>query len=128
MRLLTSELRHRMPELYATEGIATDQKTVQAKFFTPDSNWTWLAVEGSVRLVQDGAVTYHPLSSETFTDLERAVQAGQCDVIFFGYVVGPFPEWGYFALSELKAARGPLGLPIERDIHFEPTAFGALRL
>ena len=37
------------------------------------------------------------------------------DFIFFGYVVGQFEEWGYFALSELESARGPLKLPIERD-------------
>jgi hypothetical protein len=26
---------------------------------------------------------------------------------------------GYFSLSELKSVKGPLGLPIERDLHFE---------
>jgi hypothetical protein len=36
-------------------------------------------------------------------------------------VIGFEREWGYFALSELEAAKGPLGLPIERDLHFEPT-------
>lgn len=28
-------------------------------------------------------------------------------------------EWGYFLLSGLESARGPLGLPIERDLYFE---------
>ena len=32
-------------------------------------------------------------------------------------------EWGYFVLSELESARGPLGLPIERDLHFKPSPF-----
>jgi hypothetical protein len=32
-------------------------------------------------------------------------------------------EWGYFVLSELESARGPLGLPIERDLYFEPAPF-----
>src|ERR1017187_4528458 len=31
------------------------------------------------------------------------------------------PELGYVSLHELAAARGPLGLPLERDLHFEPT-------
>lgn len=60
------------------------------KFFTPDSNWTWYGSEF------DGEDT------------------------FFGLVSGFEVELGYFLLSELAAVRGPLGLPIERDLHFEP--------
>jgi len=60
-------------------------------FFTPDSNWTWYAFEF------DG------------------------EDLFFGWVVGFEKELGYFLLSELVEARGPLGLPIERDLHFSPT-------
>ena len=40
--------------------------------------------------------------------------------MFFGLVIGFEQELGYFSLTELEAARGPLGLPIERDQHFEP--------
>jgi hypothetical protein len=29
-------------------------------------------------------------------------------------------ELGYFSLKELKEAKGPTGLLIERDLHFEP--------
>ena len=29
-------------------------------------------------------------------------------------------ELGYFSLSELRSARGPLGLAIERDLHWKP--------
>jgi hypothetical protein len=64
---------------------------VPVKFFTPDSCWTWYATEF------DGEDT------------------------FFGYVDGQFAELGYFSLSELASARGPLGLPIERDLHWNPT-------
>ena len=60
------------------------------KFFTPDSNWSWYASEF------DG------------------------EDIFFGLVSGFEVELGYFSLKELKSVRGPLGLPIERDLHFEP--------
>jgi len=66
------------------------------KFFTPDSNWTWYATEF------DG------------------------EDIFFGLVDGFELELGNFSLSELEQAHGPLGLPIERDLHFEPTSLGEL--
>ena len=61
------------------------------KFFTPDSNWTWWAWE------------YDPE-----------------DHIFFGLVDGFAVEMGYFSLQELQQIRGPLGLPIERDMYFDP--------
>lgn len=62
----------------------------QVKFFTPDSNWTWYASEF------DG------------------------EDIFFGLVSGLEVELGYFSLSELQSVRGPLGLPIERDLYYVP--------
>ncbi len=61
------------------------------KYFTPDSSWTWLATEF------DG------------------------DDTLFGLVDGHYRELGYFSLTELLAVRGPLGLPIERDLHWKPT-------
>ena len=36
---------------------------------------------------------------------------------FFGLVDGLEAELGYFWLSELTGVRGPLGLPIERDLY-----------
>jgi hypothetical protein len=39
----------------------------------------------------------------------------------FGLVDGQCREFGYFSLSELESVRGPMGLPIERDLHFKPT-------
>ena len=94
MKLLTAELRASLPSLYAQEK-STDP-TVHAKFFTPDSQWTWYVTEGSE---EDG------------------------DFRFFGFVCGMDDEWGYFVLSELESVRGPLGLPIERDLYFEPGPF-----
>ncbi len=69
----------------------------QVKFFTPDSNWTWYASEF------DGEDT------------------------FFGLVSGMEVELGYFSLKELEEARGPLGLPVERDLFFEPKTLIELR-
>ncbi len=94
MQLLTEELRAQLPPLYAQENVR--DPVVHVKFFTPDSSWTWYATEGS----PEGD-----------------------DFIFFGYVIGLEKEWGYFALSELASARGPFGLPIERDLYFRAAPF-----
>jgi len=69
---------------------------VIGKFFTPDAGWTWYAIEF------DG------------------------EDLFFGYVVGIFPELGYFQLSELEQVRGAFGLPVERDRSFEPCRLSAI--
>ena len=63
---------------------------VHVKFFTPDSSWTFYATE--------------------FDGEDR----------FFGLVVGMEKELGYFSLSEMQSVRGPLGLPIERDLYWQP--------
>jgi hypothetical protein len=89
--LLPFELRATLPRLYAQEK--EKDPMVHAKLFTPDSSWTWYVTEGQE---EDG------------------------DFLLFGYVVGLEREWGYFALSELESVRGPLGLPLERDLHFTP--------
>src|SRR5688572_19110838 len=94
MQLLPEELRASLPPLYSQDG--NSNPTVHAKFFTPDSNWTRFVTEGG---------------------------AEEDDFIFFGYVIGFEEEWGYFALSELRSAHGPLGLPIERDLYFKRGPF-----
>jgi len=66
------------------------QAVAYVKFFTPDSNWTWWGLEF------DGEDT------------------------FFGLVEGHVKEFGYFSLRELENARGPLGLPVERDLYWQP--------
>jgi hypothetical protein len=66
------------------------------KFFTPDGNWIWYATEF------DG------------------------EDLFFGLVIGLETELGYFSLAELESVRGPLGLSIERDLHFGPTKLDEL--
>ena len=90
MKLLTEALRAKLPPLGSTDRLPHDQAIVQAKFFTPDSSWTWYPAEF------DGVDT------------------------FFGLVVGFEVEAGHFSLSELESVRGPWGLPIERDRWFKP--------
>jgi hypothetical protein len=90
MKLLTKADTRILPSLYAQEYAA--DAVAQIKFFIP-GGWTWYATEGQV----EGT-----------------------DFLFFRFVVGPCPEWGYFCLSELESVRGPVGLSVERDLHFEP--------
>ena len=83
----------------------------QVKFFTPDSSWTWYASEGS------------PVDENGLYDTDEE----KVDFLFFGLVAGLEVELGYFSLSELEEAHGPLGLPIERDGYFEPKALRELK-
>jgi hypothetical protein len=91
MKLLTEEIKKRLPKLYATESIPLKDKVCVCKFFTPWTYWTWYVVEGSPR--EDG------------------------DWLLWGYVEGHENEWGYFLLSEMEEIRGPAGLKIERDLY-----------
>ncbi|WPH18074.1 DUF2958 domain-containing protein [Variovorax paradoxus] len=63
------------------------------KLFTPDAGATWLLTE----------IDPH--------DHDHAF--GLCDLGLGS------PELGWVSLAELATLRGPLGLPIERDLHFE---------
>ena len=65
------------------------------KLFTPDAGCTWLISE---------------LDPE-----EPDIAFGLCD-LGMGY-----PELGYVSLAELASVRGPMGLPVERDLHFTAT-------
>lgn len=89
MKLLTQEIRKKLPALYSQEDKG-GKAVVHVKFFTPDSNWTFYASEF------DGEDT------------------------FFGLVDGFEKELGYFSLKELDSVRGAMGLPIERDLYWEP--------
>jgi hypothetical protein len=76
----------------------TDQEidfTPVVKLFTPDAGATWLLTE---------------------IDPENPdIAFGLCDLGFGS------PELGLVSLTELSDVRGRLGLPIERDRHFEAT-------
>lgn len=108
-KLLDKASRSRLPELYSQEELGLDAKA-QVKFFTPDSNWTWYASEGSL-VDKDG---YYDTEDE------------KVDFLFFGLVIGHEIELGYFSLSELERFRGVSGLPIERDLFFKPTSLKEL--
>ena len=89
MELLTEAILEKLPPLYSTDGKDLGEVKAIVKFFTPWSNWTWYAAEF------DGKDT------------------------FFGLVEGFERELGYFSLQELTSVTGPMGLKVERDLHWK---------
>ena len=106
--LLTKELEKTLPALYSQEKNADPM--VMCKFFIP-GGWTWYAIEGS-EVDADGYCD---------TDNEKV------GFLFFGLVCGFDVELGYFLLSELETLRGKFGLPVERDLHFQPTRLSEVK-
>ena len=96
MKLLTKALEKTIPALYSQDGKG-DEAIVHVKFFNPCGAATWFINE------------YDPE-----------------DRIFFGYadLYGAGPEGGAelgnVSLDELKSVKLPMGLGIERDIHWTP--------
>ena len=93
MKLLTNAQRETMLKngFRSMEDETSDPQPV-VKLFTPDGSATWLLTE----LDPD----------------DNDIAFGLCDLGMGS------PELGSVRLSELTTARGPLGLPIERDRYF----------
>jgi hypothetical protein len=94
MKLLTKALIEKL----IANGRESRERDVDhappVKLFTPDANATWLLTE---------------------VDPQNPDQAfGLCDL-----GLGT-PELGYVSLQEISTLRGPLGLPVERDLYFRP--------
>lgn len=98
MKLLTEEIRRKLPPLYSQDSKG-GKAVVYTKYFTPSSNWTWYVTEGE------------PVTDDSGKEV---------DFRFFGLVDGHCKELGYFSLSELESVNGPMGLPIERDLFWQP--------
>jgi hypothetical protein len=97
--LIPKELIEKMkiPKLYETERAINP--ICHIKLFTPDSVFTWFIIE---------------ISKE---DMDTC----------YGFVKGFESELGYFSLKELENIKGALGLGVERDISFKPTALEIIR-
>lgn len=94
MMLLTQDIKKKLPVFYHYDNnkIETKEIIAQVKYFTTWNDWRWYGVE------------FDPETK-----------------LFYGWVDGDFPEWGYFSLDELSQVRGgPLNLSIERDLFFTP--------
>jgi len=90
MKLLTKSIEAQLQSQYS-KGSDMGQLVV-AKFFDPCGSWTWYLMN------QD---------------------PGDPDYLW-GIVSGFEVEMGSFSLSELQSLKGPLGIGIERDLHFKP--------
>lgn len=91
--LLTLEQRVVMLACGAASAAGDEADRVPlVKLFTPDAACVWLLSE--------------------LDPLDPDIAFGLCDLGL------GFPELGSVRLSELESIRGPLGLPIERDLHF----------
>jgi exonuclease III len=98
MKLLPKEIREMLPPLYSQDGKG-GKAIAYCKLFTPDSGFTWWITEGGPITDDDGnVVDYH----------------------LFGLVEGQCKELGYVSLNELEEVCGPMGLPVERDLHWKP--------
>lgn len=91
MILIPDDIRHRLLANGTVER-ETDHRPV-VKLFDPTGAATWLITE----MMPD----------------EPDIPFGLCDLGF------GCPELGYVSLAELESIKGPLGLGIERDLHFE---------
>jgi Protein of unknown function (DUF2958) len=94
---------------------ALDFKPV-VKLFTPDAKCTWLLTE----LDPDGRATPWRAPIQDVSAGPRTQQDCEASGLAFGLCdlgMGE-PELGYVSLAELASVRGKLGLPIERDLHF----------
>lgn len=91
MILLTPELRAALRANDAAAGLEDYDPVPVVKFFNPCGAATWLVTE----LQEDDDTLF-----------------GLADLGF------GTPELGYFSLSEIASVRLPLGLFIERDLHF----------
>jgi hypothetical protein len=98
MKLLTTTIRQRLlrngqiQQALAEAGKAEADFLPVVKLFTPDGGCTWLLTE---------------------LDPDRPdVAFGLCDL------GKGCPELGSALISELESVRGPLGLQVERDLHF----------
>ena len=96
MKLLTKELLKKLPPIGHSIKTKEEPQAI-VKWFTPDSNWTWYVAE------------YNP-------------EDGMC----WGLVDGFEKEFGYFTIDEIQKLKGPLKLPIERDMWFEKCNLNSL--
>lgn len=92
MNLITAAQRIQLLANGTAECRGYDYDPV-VKLFTPDAAATWLLTELDAEAAED-------------------IAFGLCDL-----GIG-CPELGYVSLAELRALRGPKGLPVERDLTF----------
>jgi hypothetical protein len=97
--MLRDDLEALLPPLYAQEALDEDAIAF-VHFFNPCGVGDWWITEGS-------------------PEGDDFIMFGLCDL--------GCPELGYVSLNEMEAVRGPLGLGIERDLHWKPRTLQEVR-
>ena len=97
MELMTKELEKVLPKLYATENIKLEEKILQVRYISINSNWEWYLVE---------------------YDKDKKLA--------FGYVIGQDREFGYFSLEEFQEVNEER-IEIVRDTEFKAIKFKELK-
>jgi hypothetical protein len=98
--MLRDDLGALLPPLYSQEALG-EEAIVHVHFFNPCGVGDWWITEGS-------------------SEGDDFIMFGLCDL--------GCPELGYVSLNEMQAVRGPLGLGIERDLHWRRKAMREVRL
>ena len=92
MKIFTKAILDALPKIGETSELSAENVKVPLKLFNPCGNQTWYITE------------FNPDTKEGF-----------------GYVTGmDFDELGYIDINELLALKLPMGLSIERDMHWNP--------
>jgi hypothetical protein len=92
MKLITKAIAAKIPTLYTNEEKSLAETKVPLKLFTPWANATWFITEMNV---------------------DTGMMFGYCDLGM------GMPELGYVSMNELEGLRGPAGLRVERDRHWD---------
>jgi len=96
--LMTKELEEVLPKLYATENIKLEEKILQVRNRSINSNWEWYLIE---------------------YDKDKKLA--------FGYVIGVEDrEFGYFSLEEFQEVNEEK-IEIVRDTEFKVIKFKELK-
>lgn len=98
LRLLPYTIRENLPILGTQRRLGGRVKAL-AKWFLADGSLTWYVTEGSAR---------------------RNLEGKAVDYLLYGLIVGQSRRLDYFWLSDFTTDHGPSGLPVERDLHWQP--------
>ena len=99
MMLLTAEIKRKLPAIGATDHLG-DAAPIIVKFFAPVGAATWWITEGEEEDGDWRLFGYADLYSGSCE--KRSLEA----------------ELGYVMLSEIESCQLPMGLKIERDLHY----------
>jgi hypothetical protein len=104
LQLLPYEIRENLPILGSQQSKGGQAK-VWAKCYTAGDSFAWYITEGSARRDPEG----------------KAV-----DYLLYGLVAGEHRQLDCFWLSDLATFHSPVGLPVQRDSHWQPKSLAEI--